>query len=368
MRIGIGAILGVVGGPATYARELIAALAGIDTVNEYVVISDAPERVPLKTPNVRCAYAPLRSAFLQLAWDHGWVPYLAGRHHLDLYHGTKGMLPLWCPCPQVVTVHDLAVYRQPETFSWLQRMHQRSHTPLAVRRAARVIAVSAHGRRDLVDHFRLSANRVVAIPLAASQIFTAQPAPEDARIANALALPARYVLYAGTIQPRKNVELLIEAFTALPGHDDVQLVIAGRLRPGYRPAALLNGSRRLRYLGPVTDDVLAMLYRRALVFCSPSSYEGFGLSLLEAMTSGCLVVAARNSAIPELLDGCGILIDELSVAALRAALTQALSGTASLAELRAQAQQRAARYTWQETARRTLAVYQEAIHDARGTA
>ena len=189
MRVGIGAILGVVGGPATYARELIGALARIDRDNEYVVMTDAPERLPKLTPNVRCARAPLRASFLQPAWDHVWVPYFARRHHLDLYHGTKGMLPWWCPCPQVVTVHDLAVYHQPETFAWLQRIHQRSHTPFAVRHAARVIADSAHGREDIMNHFGLAGERVVAIPLAAGPIFSAQAEPDDPRIATELALP-----------------------------------------------------------------------------------------------------------------------------------------------------------------------------------
>jgi glycosyltransferase involved in cell wall biosynthesis len=368
MRIGIGAILGVVGGPATYARELIGALARVDTVNEYVVITDAPERLAVPAPTVRCVYAPLRASFLQPLWDHGWVPYLVRRHGIDLYHGTKGMLPLWCPCPQVVTVHDLAVYHQPETFAWVQRVHQRSHTPCAARHAVRVIADSAHGRQDLLEHFQLPPARVIAIPLAASAVFTAHSAPDDSRIATELALPDRYVLYAGTIQPRKNVELLIEAFAGLANRGDVQLLIAGRMRPGYRPAVLANPPSHVRYLGPVSDRVLATLYRRALAFCSPSSYEGFGLSLLEAMTSGCLVIAGRNSAVPELVGDGGIIVDELSVAALRAALARAVSGETALAGLRAQAQQRAACYSWEETARRTLAVYQEAMTDARSSA
>jgi len=364
MRIGIGAILGVVGGPATYARELIAAVARIDTVNDYVVMTDAPGRLAVHGTNVRTAFAPLRASFLQPAWDHVWVPYLVRRHQLDLYHGTKGTLPLWCPCPQVVTVHDLAVYHQPETFAWLQRVHQRSHTPLAVRRAARVIAVSAHGRGDLVAQFQLAADRIVAIPLAASPLFAAPATAEDARIAAELALPERYLLYAGTIQPRKNVALVVEAFTGMADRGGVQLLIAGRARPGYRPAFLTHPPPQVRYLGMVSDRVLATLYRRALALCSPSGYEGFGLSLLEAMSSGCLVIAGRHSAVPELVGDCGILLDELSVPAIRAALTRVLAGDPSLAALREHAQARAARYTWEETARRTVAVYQEVMENA----
>src|SRR5262249_5211695 len=118
----------------------------------------------------------------------------------------------------------------------------------------------------------------------------------------------------------------------------------------------------VRYLGAVSDRVLATLYRRALVFCSPSAYEGFGLSLLEAMRSACVVIAARNSAVPELVGDGGILIDEVTLGGLRARLAQVNSGAVPLAELRAQALQRDATYTWEETARRTLAVYQEATN------
>src|SRR5262245_51198799 len=128
MRIGIGAILGVIGGPATYARELVRALARIDTANEYVVLTDVPDALAVSARHVRAVHAPLAASFLQPFWDHGLIPRLVRRHRIDLYHGTKGMLPLWAACRQVVTIHDLAVYQQPETFAWLQRVHQRTHT------------------------------------------------------------------------------------------------------------------------------------------------------------------------------------------------------------------------------------------------
>jgi glycosyltransferase involved in cell wall biosynthesis len=358
-------ILGTFGGPATYGRELVRALVRIDATNEYVVISDRPEALALSAPNVRSVRAPLASPLLQPVWDHILVPLVIKRYRLDLYHGTKGTLPLSHGCPEVVTVHDLAVYYQPQTFAWLQRLHQRSHTPFAVRRAVRVLADSEHGRRDLLNRFALAPARVVAIPLAAGPQFTAEPSPEDARIAERLRLPRRYVLYAGTIQPRKNVEALVAAFAEVPNRGDAELLIAGRIRPGYRPGFLGRLPPQVRYLGPVTDSVLAVLYRRAQAFCSPSSYEGFGLSLLEAMASGCLVVAGRNSAVPELVDDCGILLPELSVGALSAALERILQGDPSLDDLRAHGRERARRYSWEETARRTLGVYREAVEDVR---
>jgi glycosyltransferase involved in cell wall biosynthesis len=363
MRVGIGAILGTLGGPATYARELIHALARIDSRTEYVVITDARRSLEISAPNVRCVGAPLATPFLQPAWDHVVVPYFVKRLRLDLYHGTKGMLPLWHGCREVVTVHDLAVYHQPETFAWLQRLHQRSHTPFAIRRAIRVIADSASARQDILGRFGLAPTRVVTIPLAAGPQFTAAAGPDDERIAASLQLPRRYVLYAGTIQPRKNVDLLVAAFADRPWQGGLQLLIAGRVRPGYQPGFLNHPPPGVRYLGPVSDPVLAVLYRRALAFCSLSSYEGFGLSLLEAMTSGCLVVAGRNSAVPELVGDGGILLSDLTVPAVREALERIAHDDSSLENLRASGQRRAARFSWDETARRTLAVYQEAVAD-----
>lgn len=368
MRIGIGAILGTLGGPATYARELVRVLAHIDACNEYVVITDAPQLLGVTAPNLRCVAAPLRAPLLQPVWDHVLVPYLIRRHRLDLYHGTKGMLPLWGRCPEVVTVHDLAVYHQPESFAWLQRVHQRSHTPFAVRRAVRVITDSEYERQDVVEHFKLPSERVVAIPLGVGPQFSAQPGADDERVAAAWRLPARYVLYVGTVQPRKNVAALVTAFAELADPGGVELLIVGRVRPTYRPAFVRRPPRGVRYLGPVADSVLAVLYRRALALCSPSSYEGFGLSLLEAMASGCLVIAGRNSAVPELVSDCGILLESLRPAVIGAALERVVADGESLAGMRARARVRAARYTWEETARRTLAVYREAAGDVRAGA
>jgi alpha-1,3-rhamnosyl/mannosyltransferase len=207
---------------------------------------------------------------------------------------------------------------------------------------------------------------VVVIPLAASKRFAAVADAEDDRLATSIDLPQRYFLYAGTIQPRKNVDMVVTAFAGMPPAE-AQLLIAGRVRPGYQPGFLSEPPAGVRVLGPVSDALLAVLYRRALALVSPSSYEGFGLSLLEAMSSGCLVVAGRNSAVPELVGDCGILLPELTVAGLREAMQRIVNGDPDLQDLRAGALQRAARYGWEETARRTLAVYREAMGSVDGS-
>jgi glycosyltransferase involved in cell wall biosynthesis len=196
--------------------------------------------------------------------------------------------------------------------------------------------------------------------LAAAADFQPTAAASDEGIAEALELPRRYLLYVGTIQPRKNVEMLVAAFAQMR-RADVPLLIAGRVRPGYRPGFLDAPPAGVRCLGAVSDAQLAVLYRRAAALVSPSSYEGFGLSLLEAMSSGCLVISGNNSAIPELVGDCGLLLDELTVESLRQVMQRVVGGDPSLEAMRAAALQRAARYSWEETARRTLAVYREVM-------
>ncbi|HVM96412.1 MAG TPA: glycosyltransferase family 1 protein [Candidatus Acidoferrales bacterium] len=357
MRIGIGAIVGIVGGPATYAKELIRALARIDTLNEYVVFADAPDRFAAAPPNVAFVRAALGSSFQQPWWDHVTVPKLVRRSAVDLYHGTKGVLPRIGSCPEVLTIHDLAFYKQPRTFSFLQRLHLQAHTPYSVRRARRIIAVSESARDDLLERFEMPASRVVVVPEAVSDRFRAAPTDDDETVVRRLGLPDRFLLYAGTIQPRKNVEMLVEAFSGLADAGGVELILCGRIRPGYHPSFLTSPSPRVRYLGLVTDDELAVLYRRALALCSPSSYEGFGLSLLEAMTSGCLVIAGRNSSVTELVENTGILLPALSVETVRDALARVLQADPVLDELRRAAMKRAGHYSWDTAARQTLEVY-----------
>lgn len=362
MRIGIGAILGVLGGPATYARELIRALAATLGEHELVVITDDPSQLDDCGARVRVVHLPLRSPWQQAFWDQQ-IPVVARQAGIDLYHGTKGILPLYGSVPSVVTIHDLAVYRQPETFAPAQRLHQRLLTPRAVRRAARIITDSEHARQDLLAQFGIPASRIVVIPLAVSTNFGPEPQAMDASVSIDLDLPPRFLLYAGTVQPRKRVDLLVEAFASLSGRDDLQLLIAGRLRPGYQPPFLGALPPGARYLGPVSETQLAILYRRALAFCSPSSYEGFGLSVLEAMQSGCPVIAAHNSSLPEVAGDAALWIDELSAASIAAAIERLLADPGLRDNLRALGLQRAQHFSWTATARRTMTVYEEVLRE-----
>src|SRR5262249_11858732 len=156
VRVAIGAIAGTLGGPATYASELVAAIAARRTAGlEYVVLTDQPEA--FSAAGVGAVHVPLAAPSLQAAWDHAGVAAAARRARGGLHHGTKNTLPAVVGRPAVVTVHDLAVYHHPESFAALQRLHLRTHVPHAIRAARAVITVSEHAAGDLRRQFPAAA-------------------------------------------------------------------------------------------------------------------------------------------------------------------------------------------------------------------
>jgi len=361
MRVGIGVLLGRTGGPARYACELVRALAQLEGEEEYVVFTNRPGAF-LRCPPVSVAGVPLPSAAAawEVLWDHLLLPAAAWRAGLDVYHGTRAALPLLLRCRQVVSIHDLAVYALPNTFAWLQRLHMRPNLRLAIARADRILTDSQHARADIVQRLRVAEERVVAVPLGVRlDLFDSEPAAADAAIAERLELPGRYFLYAGTVQPRKNIDLVVKAFARLRLGGDWSLLIVGRRRPGYRPRWLVSPPPGVRYLGVVTDEELAVLYRRAVALVSPSGYEGFGLTYLEAMACGCPVVGTAFSAVPEVVADAGLLLDALDVDAVAAAMERLVAEPELRAELGRRGRNRARLFSWEETAYRTRRVYRE---------
>ncbi len=360
MRIGIGAQLGIVGGPGTYARELVAALAAAGG-HEYVVFTDRPGA--LADLGLETVHVPMATPYHQVAWDHRRLPRLLAARGVDLYHGTKNVLPWRLAVPAVVTVHDLAVYAYPETFAWPQRWHLRLLMPRAVAAAARVITPSEHARADAVARLGVAPERVTAIPLGVAAVFRAPPPPGAVEQLRAVhALGARLVACAGTVQPRKRVERVIEAFVrAGAAARGWQLAIAGRLRPGYAPPWLVTLPPGVRWLGPLPAQALGALYAAAEIAISASEYEGFGLTIAEAMASGCAVIAVGASAVPEVVGDAGLLVARSDPELLAAALARLTAEPETRAALGASARARAARFTWEETARRTRRVYEEVL-------
>ncbi len=363
MHVALGALSGVTGGPATYALRLAEALAGRADLR-LTVLTDRPERFGHLRADV--VLVPGGGGLGRIPWQHVRLPRALRTVRPDLYHDTKNALPFRLRVPGVVTVHDLAHLRCPETFGFASRLFLRASTADAVRRARAVLVPSESTARDLRELLPASAGKVHVVPHGI--------APPRAPSAEALArVRARvgdrpFVLHVGTIQKRKNVDLIVAAVRLLRKEGlPHRAVLAGRR--GWRSDAAFAEIARddtALWLGETDPDDLAALHALADAFCSPSGYEGFGLTVAEAMAAGVPVVAARNSSLPEVVGDAGVLVDALTPDGIAAALRPLLLDRDRRRALGAAGAARAAGFTWERAAALTAGVYAEALPHVHG--
>lgn len=286
------------------------------------------------------------------------------RDRFDLYH-EPNFLPFDSPLPTVTTVHDLSVLLHPE---WHPADRVRRHEQQfrrAIRRAAHVITVSEVVRRELIQHLGLRPASVTAVPNGVGQEFVEADVRDAQRVATKLQLPLRYLLYVGTIEPRKNLLTLMRAYCDLPDSSrrECPLVLAGGWGWRADPIAEYYHSRAkargVIHLGYVDGVDLPGLYAgaRALVF--PSHYEGFGLPPLEMLAAGGAVLASTAAAHREVLGEAAVLIDADDAAAWRSALLRALTDEDWLESIRRGARVQATKFSWARCARETAAVYRQ---------
>jgi glycosyltransferase involved in cell wall biosynthesis len=299
---------------------------------------------------------------LPLLGRHALWPLQLRRSGADSYLGCAGQLPLGgTGVPSVVTAHDLAIYRHPEWFPGGQWLSVRHVVPRSLRRADLVACVSASTARDVAELFEVPRDRLRVVHLGVERSFSPQPAERVAELRARLGLPERFLLSLSTIEPRKNLPTLLQAWARLP--DRPPLVIAGAV--GWRADEVLahlerSGPGVLR-LGAVSSPDLPALCSAACCLAHPAWYEGFGLPPLEAMACGTPVVASNRSSLPEVLGDAALLADPADVDAWTAALRRVLGDEALRAKLIERGRRRAAELTWGRTAEGTWRALDEAV-------
>ena len=285
------------------------------------------------------ALVPVRD----VGWYLGALPVRAKRDGVDVLHCPTQRAPMRSRVPLVVTFHDLAVLRHPETFNRWTGTYSRLALPRVAQAARRLIAVSEFTKRELLELLDVTEEKVRVVPNAVGPPFAAQG---DAAAGD-------YVLAVSTLEPRKNLPRLVDAFQR--AHlNGCRLLVAGARGWG---SVSLDGNG-VHWLGEVGDDELARLYRGARCVAYVSLYEGFGLPVLEAMACGAPVVAARNHAAEEVSGGAAVLVDPLDPDAIAAGLAEAVDRRD---ELRAQGLERARAFSWADAAHATVDVYREAV-------
>jgi glycosyltransferase involved in cell wall biosynthesis len=363
-------------GIGRFSHELLTALLALDPADSYTIFYNRAAEAQPDPPADRLPA-------LTVPWgDKPWrmrvlASHLAGRPQddlfpgIDLFHGTDHLLPRLKRVRSVFTVYDLT-YRVTDTHTTLNRQFLTLMMPRFLRAADVVIAISEATRRDVARYYPGNEHKTHVIWGGVSSKFRPASAEEIAHARKTLDLPARFILAVGTIEPRKNLVRLLEAYRGLLDRGlEVGLVIAGR--KGWRYEEFFERLQALRLteqvslLGPVPDTKLPALYAAADVFAFPSLYEGFGLPVLEAMACGTPVVASSTSAIPEVAGDAGLLVSPTDVQRLAEAIERVLNGADLRGEMRARGIAQAKRFTWERTARQTLDLYRS-VRRGRGAA
>lgn len=360
-------------GVGVFAGELLTRLATRDDldVTAFAVTWRGRGRLAtLVPPGVRTVTRPAAAQPLRKAWlrfDRPPIEWWTGR--VDVVHGPNFVVPPARRAAGVVTVHDLTPLRFPE----LANRDTRAYPELirrAVDRGAWVHTDSASVAREVVEHFSVPEDRVVPILLGGSALPPAAPGAEVAD-GHRLAGGDRYVLAIGTVEPRKNLPVLVDAFGLLAAEDaDLRLVVAGQEGWGAQAFAEAMGRcahrERIVRLGYVSDEQRAALLRGAAVFAYPSLYEGFGLPPLEAMAAGTPVVCSDAGSLPEVVGDAAEVVPLASLDAdtLAAALRAVLHDDARRAELVRAGAANVTRFSWDRCAEEMVALYRRAAADA----
>lgn len=363
------------GGISRYIRYLLTGLALHPGQHEYTVFVNGPEtasQLEIQHPQLQFVSAPWpeHNPAARVVWEQLTLPGLIRQRGIQVLHAPANVLPEFLPrgCAGVVTLHDLAFLRMPEVLTRSKRMYHRTFTVRSLRRAAMIIAVSKSTSQDLTELLEVSPQRISTVYPCLDQRFAhAVTAEEIQAFRVRQGLEQGFLLYLGTLEPRKNIPTLLDAyarFRQMTGMT-LKLVLVGS--KGWLYDAIFARVRQLGleneviFPGFANDSEQPLWYRAASAFVYPSLYEGFGIPVAEALACGIPVVTSRISSLPEAGAGIALTVDPHDVEALAHALHQALSDTTLREHCQAQAEFVRTRFSAAAMVQQTIAVYEQAV-------
>lgn len=360
------ALLGRRSGVGNYAAELVRALLRADRIDCSVLLYTHRSLGRLEPAFDGAIAAAGRFAPSRWLWVHFGVGMLARRDGCHVLHCPNGMGPLFSPIPMVLTIHDLSLFRHPGSHPRRRVLFTGRLLPRLAQRAAAIAADSEFTRQEILTLLKIPAERVHTVHCAAGEMFAPVTSAERlAEVRQRWQLPEHFVLFVGTIEPRKNLHRLVRAFRQVKRRGFPHtLALAGAM--GWQMAGLpreieqLGLGEAVRLLGHVPDADLPALYSLADLFVYPSLYEGFGLPALEAMACGAPVLSSNGSALAEVCGEAACLIDPHDQEALGESMAGLLRDPERRADLRDRGLARARDFSWNRAARETLSLYRRA--------
>lgn len=307
---------------------------------------------------------PTGNRFLRILWEQTAWPLTARRQNIDLLHSTAFVTPMWAPCPTVVTVYDLSFIEYPDRFPPLQRLYLTSQTRRSCRQSRRVVAIADAGRDDIQRLLGVPAERIDVVRPGVGQAFRPLSSEAIAAFRRRKKLPDQFVLHVGTLQPRKNIPVLIEAMTRLKSHTLPLVLVGGKgwlYDEIFARVETLGLQDRVRFAGYVPDEELPLWYNAASMLVFPSLYEGFGLPVIQAMACGTPVIAADTSAVPEAAGEAALLFAPQDVDCLSGHISTIVENSDLVASMRQAGLRHAAQHSWTIAGEEMANVYRRAL-------
>jgi glycosyltransferase involved in cell wall biosynthesis len=347
-----------------YIYNLLLNLALVDQENQYTVFLGDRRFPPNPGLTLRTSWLPTTHPLVRIGWEQLFQPFVLWQEKIELLHSLAFVTPLISPCPSVVTIYDLSFILFPKGFKYSKRLYLTLLTRLSAQKARRIITISESTKRDTVRLLGVSSEKVDVVYCGVDKAFCPLPEREVASFRQKRGLPERIILFVGTIEPRKNVARLVEAYSRLRD-GQVKLVIGGARGWLYEEVFAhveeLELTGDVLFPGYIPPDELPLWYNAAELFVYPSLYEGFGLPPLEAMACGTPVITSNVSSLPEVVGEAGLTVDPMDSEGLAEAMNQVLGDGTLRQSMREQGLARAGHFSWAKAARETVGVYQRAL-------
>lgn len=357
-------------GVGHYTFELAVAMARVSPDSNFeivypsnlqpVTVADQALTLPSNLEIKRVRVGPVGRYW----WSAG-LPRYVRRNGIELFHGTNYDVPPWRQCATVLTIHDLSLLIHPETHEKRRVSRSRRRLPLMARAANAIIVPTESVRAEVCEHLEILPQKVFAVPEAARECFTPMEMKATEPVRQRLGIGDNFLLTVGTLEPRKNLVTLVNAFREIAtDQPTLQLVIAGSRgwlsEPLFEAIGKSPAQERIVLTEYLDDNELRALYSSCSAFVYPSIYEGFGLPPLEAMACGAPVIASHIPALEETTGGAAVLFEPNDVNSLASAIVDLLQSSELRSRFSALGRVRASEFTWEQTARLTLEVYEKA--------
>ncbi|MBS1807865.1 MAG: glycosyltransferase family 4 protein [Acidobacteria bacterium] len=372
MRIALDAIPLVANktGVGHYTDALAEWLARTHHDHQYELVSPFDFHFPnghQPPANLHKRFTPVHP-LLRKWWLVG-LPALLRLSPFDLFHGTNYCIPMFAPCPTVVTIHDLSLYAQTKTHEAKNVSRGKRRIPIMARRADMIIAPSDATKREVEHYLGIPSERIRVVYEAARPKMKPLPPEACEPVLQKYGIDRPYLLYTGTIEPRKNLLKLIRAYSEIihtTEHRPLLVLCGGRGwldEEIFELVAELKLQRMVKFTGYVPDEDLPALYSACEIFVYPSLYEGFGLPPLEAMACGAAVVTSNTSSLPEVVGDAGVMVNPHEALELAQVLANLLNDRQQRENFRRAGLERSKIFSWERAAHETQAVYDQVFQD-----